>query len=440
MCIIESFDIVYPGGVREPREILHYCEYGTPINPCNNTVRQRTEDRIVPSPEAPPAPERLFGEVEGHRRESRKPRKFMDGLKLVFNFRLPFTSKTDKKKRKKKKKKKSEGVYVRRPVGEGHYSPPQFDHPHGPRVPPPYPPLQGQPEVVHLPPQRSPEMTPYQVGPRVQTIRPRYDRSRIVELHQNSSSSSSPEGPLRRHRRKESVDREYEAMKRRIEEEERREHAERMTREAEIRRLRAEREAERINDNQERLNRRAERLALVSEIAHLRAERDAEIVRRHAAEDRRIRHEDRRSIESAEERQRRREQEDFEREQARLLQEQEDRERIQAATLRDDRRRARAERERLERLRGLNIPRGPRHHPTVSQRPQVSFAERGEQVINDAIREENQGHSWRRAPSPGRGWPRRRDVGGGLRRRDTIAVGQRRVYDDDRRRGGGRFV
>jgi len=411
MCVIERFDIIHPSGFREPKEVLHFCRHGTPVNPCNNAVEEVTEDRFLPSPEAPFAPEPHFRETKPRREETRQPRKFKDGLKLVFDFHIPFTSRrADNKQR--TKRPESAGIERRRSTV--HQVPPQPVHPRSPtRFSPPYRPLQGQPGIVQVPLQQPPEMDPYRTRPRTQTIRPRQGHPLNVGVHQYTSSSSpSPETPVREHmrqsRRMETELREYENLKRLIRERERREHAERAAREAEN--------------------------------ARLRAEIDAELVRRGAAEDRlRIRHEERRRIESVERTRRRQEQENWEREQARLRQEQEDRERLQAAAILDDRRRAREENERLERLRRLNIPRGPRHPNIVNQRPHVTFEERGDRVINDAIQAENQRRSWRRAPSPDRGWSRRRDVGG-VRRRDTVAVGQRQVYNDDRRRGGRRFV
>ena len=451
MCVIERYDIVHSDGYREPRDNLHHCHYGTPRNPCNNTVTRRTEDRFVEPPEAP----LLFGEIEPRPRKTRKSRKFMDGLKLVFDFHIPFTSKkTDNKK--KKNKNKTEVSSPQRRESRRHYSPPQPNHT-PPRMPAPYPTPRGHPGVVHVPSQPSPRMMGPQVRPQVQVIHPNHDRP-IDAVHlQHSSSSPSPDMPLRertrQHRRKESADREYEAQKMLILERERRAYAEKIAREAEIARLKAERDVELMNDNQNRLTRererreRAERVAREAETARLRAERDAEIVRRDAERDaeivrrdaekdqRRIRYEERRRIETAERIRRRQEQEEWEREQARLLQEQEDRERIHAAQIQDDRHRAWEERQRRERLRQLNIPHGPRHWPTVTHHPHVSFAERGVQIINDAIEEaEDRRRSWHPAPEPRRGGSRRRSIGERPRRRDNI------VYDDDNRRGGRRFV
>lgn len=448
MCVIERHNILHPNGFREPKTFLHYCEHGTPVNPCNNAVERITEDRFLPLPEAPFAPEPLFREIQPLHREERKPRKFKDGVKLVFNIPIPFTSR--KTSREQRRSRDSGSVERRRSIRH-HDSPPGV-YIHSPTI---LPPLQSpqlrEPGVVQVPQGPYPEMSPQHGAPRMQTIRPRREHPLNVEIHQQTSSSSpSPDAPVRehvrQHSRTESQIREYENQKRLIRERERREHAERIARDAEHARLRAEREAEIAYNDQARLDRergkreRAERITREAEIARLRAERDAEIVRREAREEQqRIRYVERRRIESEDRARRRQEQEEFEREQARLRQEQEDRERLQADAIWEGRRRAWEDQERRRRLRDLNIPRGPRHATSVNQRPHVSFADRGDRVINNAIRAEHE-RQWQRAPSPDQGWSRRRDVGGGVQRRDTIAVGQRRVYNDDRRRGGGRFV
>ncbi|KAL9038001.1 MAG: hypothetical protein Q9214_005457, partial [Letrouitia sp. 1 TL-2023] len=110
----------------------------------------------------------------------------------------------------------------------------------------------------------------------------------------------------------------------------------------------------------------------------------------------------------------------------------------------EERRLNQEERERLERLHWLRIPRAPRHRPVVGYSPRVSFEEqarasfedRRDRILNDDIRAEQMRQAERREPS---GWIRTRPVDGGLRRRDTVAVGERRVWDDDRHRFGRRW-
>lgn len=428
MCVIERFDVVHPNGFREQKEHLHYCEWGSPVTPCNAAIVEVTEDRFLPL-EPPLASEPYIHEVSPRGSQHsgrRKARKFTDGLKLVWNIHIPFTS---KKTGKKKTDKKPEYIFVqRRRSGRGRHSPRHNSAPvPGPiEMPREWPPYPGAPGIGRVPEQLPPQSPARDRRPRARTIRPRDGHPLNVEVHQQGSSSSpSPKNPPREHVRQRSRTeaelREYEEHKRLVRERERREHAERRAREAENARLRAERDAERLRRH------------------------DAEEARWQAEEEqRRIRYKARKHLESAERQRRRLEQEESEREQARLRQLQEDRERMQAAAISADRRRRRdrEERERLDRLRRSNIPRGPRHRPTVHQRPRVSFEERedrGSRVINDAIMEEQRRRFEHPLP-PGGGWPRRRDVGGGMRRRDTVAVWERIVYEDDLRRGGRRFI
>ena len=458
MCIIKEFDIIHPDGRREPKRSLHHCHNGSPISPCNAAVTRRTRDRFVALPEPAPMPGPLSGEVEPRREKVRKSRKFVNGLKMVIDFHVPFTS----RKPDKKKKKGVQKAPTQRAEGGRRHSPPPSPYPQHPwQAPLPHTPFPHA--AAQMPLQRSPEMTTPNARPRRHTINPRRDHPLNVEIHpQNSSSSPSPDTPLRQrvrhHRRTESAEREYEIQKRLIRERERRQNAERVAQDAENARVQAERDADRAYEEQQRLLRERDRRehaerAAIAENVRLRRERNAERVRRNLAEGQRcLRYEERRRIESAERRRRRIEREEWEVEQARLRQLQEDQERMQAAALRNDTRRAWEEHERRERLRRSNIPFRPRHRPTVNQHPRphghVSLAERANRVINDAIQAgherryeaEQRRRSWHRAPAPDRGWQRRRDVGGGLRRRDTIAVGQRQVYNDDRMRGGRRFV
>ena len=259
---------------------------------------------------------------------------------------------------------------------------------------------------------------------------PSHDRP-VAEVRQHHSSSSpSPDIPerqhTRQHRRKESTDREYETQKLLILEREKRAQAEKIAREAEIARLKAGRDDQLLN---------AEQVAREAEIARFRAEREAEIVRRDADKDqRRIRYEEQRRIETAERTRRRQEQEEWEIEQTCLLQEQEDRERIHAAQIQDDRQKAWNERQRRERLRQLSISRRPRHWPRVTTNlGQESSLERGDRIIADAIEAEDRRRSFQRPPEDERSKPRRRSIGEGLRRRNTIS------HDTEDTKGGRRF-
>ncbi|KAL9611331.1 MAG: hypothetical protein Q9167_004014 [Letrouitia subvulpina] len=231
------------------------------------------------------------------------------------------------------------------------------------------------------------------------------------------------------------------------------------------------REEELKEVNRERhLREQAERKAIASIEARKRAERDAKLVRRRneelrEKEIRRLERIDAEERERERERRRRREREERERvaaaiirrrrqdaERDRLAQEMINREEERQWRAEERRRRevseerrlVQAERERLERLQRLRIPRAPRHRPVVDYSPRVSFEEqarasfedRGDRILNDAIRAEQMRQAERREPN---GWNRRRLVDGGLRRRDTVAVGERRVFDDDRYRFGWRW-
>lgn len=442
MCVIEEFDIVHPTGFREPKRTIHYCQWGTP---CNNTTVKVTEDRFLRQPETPFPHDPYYQEVEPrntYRKGTRRARKFSDGLKLVFDFHIPFTSKkTDAKK---KKGRRTKYTYVEHRRNRRSSDSPR---PYGAPIPSPlhgnyqYPPYPGEPDMAHQPHRPPPQDPPHNTASRVQTIRPRQRHTPNVIHQEASSSSPSPDNPMREHQRHnlrtEAEIREYENLKRHISEQERlraERDAERVRRHIaedeqrrirEQERLRAERDAERVR----RHNAEDEQWR-IREQERLRAERDAERVRRQDAEERRrFRYEARRRSEREERARRRQEQAEWEREQRQLRQEQADWERIRSAHIREDRRR---ERERLERLTRSNIPRYPRHRSTVHQRPRESFEERGDRVINDAIERRRQFEQ--RTAAPGRGWPRRLYGGGGRHRRE------RRVYDDDPGRGGGRFI
>ena len=124
-----------------------------------------------------------------------------------------------------------------------------------------------------------------------------------------------------------------------------------------------------------------------------------------------------------------------------LKSEVEDRQIMQEAAVRERMRRNQNERDRLDRQRRAGIPFRSRHETELHHRPHVSFEERATQVIDDAIRAENRRRFEGRSSAPStRGWSRRRNIDGRLQRRDTIAVTLRHVYEDDRRRGGRRFI
>lgn len=474
MCVIERYNLVHPNGAPERKDQLRYCQFGSPVNPCNNTRIVLLPDAYVQWPEPALGPPYQAERIEPReaprpfrREEKRRLKKIPDGLKLVWDFHIPFTSRKSENKKKKQPTPRNASV-TRRGSQQRHETqnamPPEFHV-----RPPGYgPQVQGGPEIVQIP------HGPQQHAPRAaepQVIRPRRNHPLNVRIHQaGDSSSPSPPTHLRQHHRHHnrtpSETRRYEALKRQVRERERRDHVERQQRDQ------AERDAREADEARRELERlRRENLELYREERRRQEQeerRHNQELERRQMEEQEERRQRRLELEQQERRQRRQEaiemeqarrrqerrlqrQENIEREQARRQQERDDRQVLQEAAareqirmdqmLRDQMLRDQDERDRIARQRHAGIPRGPRHRPEVHHRRHGSLEERGDQVIDDAIRDQDRRRFENRAPvPPRRGWSRHRDVGGGLRRRDTIAVTQRGVYEDDRRRGGRRFI
>lgn len=456
MCVIERFNLIHPNGAPERKDYLFHCEFGSPIAPCNNTRIQPLPDQIVPIPEPAIDGPRYEAPVEvrtprRRQEETRRLKKFSNDLKLVWDFHIPFTS----RKPVKKKRSTSEHGFVRRRESERL---PEAQHPthvDPPVVQPMHWQPADRPAIVQIP-DRAPQHNMH--PPEPQVIRPRRYHPLNVQIHHaGDSSSPSPPTRLREHHRHlprtaPEVQR-YEELKRQVREREGRDHAERQRRELAERTAREAVEARRrIESEMERIRHQYEELRRADQRRRDREERERqqqeeEELRFQECERRRQEHEERRQRrirlgelrrnELAQAEIRREEQEVIERERARIRQEAEDRQLLQEEIVRDRLRRDRDERDRIERQRRAGIPHRPRHETEVHHRPHVSFDERGDQVIDDAIRAENRR---RFDNAPGRGWPRRRDVGGGLRGRDTIAVTQRHIHEDDWTRRGARFI
>ncbi|KAL8960891.1 MAG: hypothetical protein Q9193_002482 [Seirophora villosa] len=385
------------------------------------------DELLGPAVAAAPAPHHQIIEatpVDRQRPEERrkKSKKIVDDIKLVFDFHIPFTSRRKEKKAKKAKKPyevpRPEGG-MRQPKGPEHftippglrYPPPQMGFP-GPTMhpapPPPPPPMQGPP--MHGPPMHGPPM-----GQRGGQITPPIS----VYSYGSTDSSPSPVIPTREHQRPRarslSLTRQYEERKRVIREQERREHAERVARAENAARLRAERDAEQIREERDRERRRNE--AVERERRQRRQEERERQAQAIAARQRREDADRRRAAEAVVERE--------QRQLARRRRDEEEQWRIEE------------ERRRLERQRRAIIPRAPRHAVEIhhhhhhhepagfEHEARGNFEQRGDQVINDAIRA-------RQARQAEQGWP----AEGGPRRRRTIGAGERRVFDDDRRRWG----
>ena len=369
MCILERNFIIYPDGYREPHERLLHCPLGTPNSPCNRTeVVDLPHDEYALLPEAPPAPQPRYqvGEPRAPRRQPqietvRYRKKVPDGLKVVWDFHIPFTSCS-----KKPRPKQRELIVVKKvPNHRPSRSPPIIHQP----PPPPMAPLPAPVPPPPPPPPHGPIHGPPWIEERVpRTVEPR-------EL---------------------------------AEERERRGIVERIAMEERVKRVRAEQDAENLRRQRDHERKRKsdlkrdkrhleeevrERAASVERerlrSAHVRARAQSrERVIRRVAEDRG------RANAEAQERVRHRA------EALRRLEEVEERRRAEevaaaaaAARLRDE------ERDRLARLRVQRIPRRPRHQPIVHHYEPGSFEDRGDRFIYDAIIEREM-----REAEANRGW------------------------------------
>ncbi|KAL8690796.1 MAG: hypothetical protein Q9218_003845 [Villophora microphyllina] len=295
MCVIERFHRIHPNGHREPRERLRHCEFGTPSTPCNATrVVNAMDELLDPTPEVPLPPRHHIVEPRAINQQrsathNKKTKKVYDGLKLVFDFHVPFTS-HNKKETKKPKKDPRHGERMERPPTPAYIAVP----PHLRQPPPPI--NHHGPGMTPFPPP-APTPRPPALGPQV--IHPGGHTTPPIIVHSLSSTNSSPSpiSPIREHRRPRarsvSLTRQYEERKQAIREQEWREHAERLAIAERDRRIRAEREAERIRDERDQERRRNEDLR--------------------AREQRRLSHEMRHRIDDAKKERRRRSREERER-------------------------------------------------------------------------------------------------------------------------------
>lgn len=320
------------------------------------------DEPFVPAPEAPPLPpqvELIEPRRTGRRRSpepKKKSHKFTDGIKLVFDCHIPFTSHGRKKAKKPRKESRPDDLRGRpiTPVYVPTQPEPQYPQPQIP----PMPPMGGfpGPRMTPVPPPPPPPPPPRAPTGQTPPI--------TVCSYSSTNSSPSPILPFRDHRR------------------------------PRARFLPAHRTYE-----ERRFARRRE------------AEADALAEEQRRAAARRRRDEEQR------------------------------RERIQE------------ERDRLARQRRAHIPRGARHATVIhhhhhhhhhdretngfQRRAREDFEDDGDRVLNNAIRAEHFRPAGHGAPLGGQPrWPHAQ----GLRRRGTIAAGERRVYDDDLRRRGPRWL
>ncbi|KAL8810714.1 MAG: hypothetical protein Q9223_002161 [Gallowayella weberi] len=410
------------------------------------------DEFLTPAPEAPfSAPQyQVIEPRRTDRRQTQQPKKrpqVLEDLKLVFDVHVPFTSRNKKKSKKPKKEHRLDerGGRPHTPICV-----PEFPQPQQPMGGYPGPGIGPVPPHPHPhPPQPPHGSTVAQPGGHMTPPATLYSSS-------STDSSPSPLSPLREHHRPRarslSLNRSYEERKEAHRERERREYAQRVALAENEARLRAEREAQRLRDERDRERRHNEDLR--------------------SREQRRLEDQRRLRTEVAERERRRRSQEERERLAAAIIarrrREELDR-RWEAEAILQRERRAEArrrreeaerlqliqeERDRLARQRRAHIPRGPRHAAVVhhhhhhhhdderesddfDHHAREGFEERGDRVINGAIRAERRGQIGRGAlhNNAQPGWPPET----GLRRRGTIAAGERRVYDDDRRRRGWRW-
>lgn len=380
MCTIERYNVVYPDGTRQTRERVRNCPRGTPTRPCSTaeivpvfedqypTVRH--QDPALRSEYHPTTPQGSDGS-RSRPSTREKPKSVFDELALTFKFFNPFSSKHSKKSKKK--------LYLIRKTKKPESEVPAIIH-HYPRAPTPppsrmMPRSEESPVIVPIEPRRGRPHSSH--GPQPRHIRERPQRAIVVEESSSEDDTPSPPVPARDHERKSrsiSPRSRHEAEKRLMKEKEKRHYAERVAKE------------------EEQARKRAIRIAELERLEKEKAIRE------------RIEYKEKKRLESADRARRRQEREDSQRAQAQRRQELEDLEALNAAERlsrrqREQERRQREEHERqrqeeedrLARARRANIPRRPRHPPTVHQ-PSGSnggMEDRGERFIREAIRQEN---------------------------------------------------
>ena len=245
MCFIETFTNVYPNGFRELSDRLVCCRYGTPSAPCNDKpVIHTNEEHPVPflgRPRAPsphPIPS-VRSESAANRKKKKKKKKNNNkkptGVMCYVNFHIPGTS-----------RKEPERGRAREFPRRQHPRPPGGPVPVPPRpLPPPVNPGQGHGLIPRPSPQlpirpvAPPPPRPHQRSPPI-----------IIQMESTEDEDVRP----RRHRRTRSRNPSPAArnLRRLARERDLRHLAEDDAREAEERRIQAEREAVRIRRERDR--------------------------------------------------------------------------------------------------------------------------------------------------------------------------------------------
>ena len=464
MCMIQTYDVIYPDGYRRTSERLVNCERGTPSQPCTNTSHEPSfherdatpEETRAAHMERHPITPSNSERPRTHRQRRDKPKGILGCIDRLFGIKVRTSPKkhhgTEPQRlfvRNRRRLPRPNGGRAedRQPVPV--HPPPRAPTPpfYPPRPPPAPQPMPTSPIIVPIEPpleHRSRRQENHHRGrrplpqEREMEREPRRRRRRSAVVHQSGSEESpSPPTASRHHQRRTrslSPRSRYEEEKRATRERERQEHADRLARAARLEQEAYDRAVRLAED--ERRNRRLEfgqRRPIESvERARRRQQREEaeryrrrdEARRRGEEEERYRRRDEARRRQEEEERYRRRDearrrQEEEERyrrrDEARRRQEEADIEQIRQH---QDRM---AEQERLDRLRRANIPRQPRHQPTVHGE---SLDAQGDRFIRNAIRTENdrQMERERRMPPAAYG----RYDGGLLGRRNTVDGAQRR--------------
>ena len=383
MCTIERYNVVYPDGTSQTRDRVRTCPRGTPTRPCSTAEVVPVFEDQHPAvygrdpalrPEYHPTTPQGSEGSRSRPNTREKPKSVFDELALTFKFFNPFSSKHSKKSKKK--------LYLVRKTKKPHSEVPAIIH-HYPRAPTPPPPRmmprrEESPVIVPIEPRRNRRhSSPRPHVPQLRHTRERQQRAIVVEKSSSEDDTPSPPVPAREHIRKSrsiSPRTRHEAEKDLMREKEKRHYAERVAKE------------------EEQARKRAIRIAELERLEKEKAIRE------------RIEYKEKKRLESAGRARRRQEREESQRAQAQRRQELEDLEALNAAERlarrqREQERRQREvdqrhrqeEEDRLARARRANIPRRPRHEPTVHQQSGSNggMEDRGERFIREAIRQEN---------------------------------------------------
>ena len=397
MCRIEVFDLHFRDGHVERREqLVNTCPRATPSAPCRRTEYVYLhQDRFASQADEDVYARQTAPIIEPSRRRTtplrkeKKRRSLLDNFFIEFRMWHPFSS----KKRTKRKESRKRRLAIESSRGPENRIGIVERLPRAPSPPPAWTPHEQQPIIVTASPRRGRSPSPeHRERPR----RRRRRRSPVqVVIHQSSDSSKedtpSPPEPVRKHTRPQ--------------------------RSRSLSPISTEEATRRGTEKRQR----AIRVTQAEREARERAEGRANVERRHNEElqhrpnpQRRLSHQDRPRLETAESTRRRTQRETEERaEAARRHQEQVD---LEAHR--------RVNPEYVARGRDTGLPRHLGHHPVIVHNHFSDLEERGTAFLNNAYQ------NALRAENRNVAHPRRE----GLARRETIDASGRRPYEADRRR------